>query len=71
MRWLHSSFETPRKSAAPQDEGPYFTALRKISFILFVNAMFTTFMCAGFTNVFDGTARNPASPCVWRACIAD
>jgi hypothetical protein len=35
----------------------------------FVNAMFTTFMRARFTNVFDATARNPASACVWRARI--
>jgi hypothetical protein len=37
----------------------------------FVNAMFTTFMRVRFTNVSDGIARNPASACVWRACIAD
>jgi hypothetical protein len=37
----------------------------------FVNAMFTTFMRARFTNVFDATARIAASACVWRACIAD
>jgi hypothetical protein len=37
----------------------------------FVNAMFTTFMRARFTNVFDGTVRISVSPCVWRACIAD
>jgi hypothetical protein len=35
----------------------------------FVNAMFTTFVRVRFTNVFDGTARNPASACVWRARI--
>jgi hypothetical protein len=33
--------------------------------------MFTTFMRARFTNVFDGTARIAAGPCVWRAGIAD
>jgi hypothetical protein len=37
----------------------------------FVNAMFTTFMRVRFTNVFDGAARIQASPCVWRARIAD
>jgi hypothetical protein len=37
----------------------------------FVNAMFTTFMRARFTNVFDGAARISAGSCVWRACIAD
>jgi hypothetical protein len=37
----------------------------------FVNAMFTTFMRARFTNVFDDSARIAARPCVWRACIAD
>jgi hypothetical protein len=40
-------------------------------FVPFVNAMFTTFMRVRFTNVFDHTARNPASACVWRARIAD
>jgi hypothetical protein len=33
--------------------------------------MFTTFMRVRFTKVFDGIARNPVSPCVWRAGIAD
>jgi hypothetical protein len=37
----------------------------------FVNAMFTTFMRARFTNVFDVTAAIAGSPCVWLACIAD
>ena len=37
--------------------------------IAFVNAMFTTFMRARFTNVFDATSRNPLSACVWRARI--
>jgi hypothetical protein len=37
----------------------------------FVNAMFTTFMRVGFTNVFDDTARIPVDPCVWHARIAD
>jgi hypothetical protein len=34
-----------------------------------VNAMFTTFMRAGFTKVFDGASQNSANACVWRACI--
>jgi hypothetical protein len=37
----------------------------------FVNAMFTTFMRARFTNVFDGTLRIQANPCVWHSRIAD
>jgi hypothetical protein len=33
--------------------------------------MFTIFMGAPFTNVFYDSAGIAASPCVWRACIAD
>jgi hypothetical protein len=38
--------------------------------ITFVNAMFTTFMRARFTNVFDDHTRIAARSCVWRAGIA-
>jgi hypothetical protein len=65
---LRPSFETPRKGAAPQDEG---RCRRRNFFITFVNAMFTTFMRVRFTNVFERIARIPVSPCVWRAGIAD
>jgi hypothetical protein len=37
----------------------------------FVNAMFTTFMRARFTNVFDVILQKSARACVWRGCIAD
>jgi hypothetical protein len=36
---------------------------------IFVNAMFTTFMRARFTNAFDVIAGNCRCPCVWRAGI--
>jgi hypothetical protein len=58
---LRQSFETPRKGAAPQDEGEK----------NFVNFIFTTFMRVRFTNVFDVIARYCGRACVWRARIAD
>ncbi len=37
----------------------------------FVNAMFTTFMRARFTNAFDVITAIAARACMWRACIGD
>jgi hypothetical protein len=37
--------------------------------VTFVNAMFTTFMRARFTNAFDVIAGNCRRTCVWRAGI--
>jgi hypothetical protein len=41
------------------------------SFIIFVDALFTTSLEAPFTNVLDVDAPTRAHPCVWRACISD
>jgi hypothetical protein len=53
------------------DSGPAPRGASRNDESYFVNVMFTTFMRVRFTNVFDGIARIPANPCVWRACIAD
>jgi hypothetical protein len=37
--------------------------------VTFINAMFTTFMRARFTNASDVIGRNCRRPCVWRAGI--
>jgi hypothetical protein len=44
---------------------------RKILFIIFVDAIFTTLLLRLFTNTFDVTRANAAIPCVYRAGNAD
>jgi hypothetical protein len=47
------------------------TQTAKFSFIIFVDAIFTTLFERRFTNVFDAAAQTTALPCVYLARHAD
>jgi hypothetical protein len=56
----------PRNDAAERIREP-----PEISFIIFVDRIFTTLVQRLFTNAFDVLTQSAAISCVYRACNAD